>query len=277
MEITYDTGAKVILQGPVTYEVESNGGYLSVGKLTGKLEKRSGEWPSGSGAVNHKSKSQVQIPVSLYPPSLPSPFVIRTPTATVTDLGTEFGVEVDAQQVCHVETFVGLVEVRQLPEANRRLVGPLPQARPCASTLPASWRKREPSQTNLCETSFDKPTPTRNSCWKIGRWFTGRSTSRQMPPALSTVRATIALAIFAAMSGLWKVVLSLAIADAPPSSPVTAASKPIPSPKAILPRASASRLGRGAMAVRLRQTSPWRYWRIAITVAIASYRVFTLR
>ena len=40
MEITYDTGAKVILQGPVTYEVESNGGYLAVGKLTGKLEKR---------------------------------------------------------------------------------------------------------------------------------------------------------------------------------------------------------------------------------------------
>ena len=38
MEITYDTGAKVILQGPVTYEVETNGGYLAVGKLTGKLE-----------------------------------------------------------------------------------------------------------------------------------------------------------------------------------------------------------------------------------------------
>ena len=40
MEITYDTGAKVILQGPVTYEVESHGGYLSVGKLTGELEKK---------------------------------------------------------------------------------------------------------------------------------------------------------------------------------------------------------------------------------------------
>ena len=37
MEITYDTGAKVILQGPVTYSVETNGGYLAVGKLTGKL------------------------------------------------------------------------------------------------------------------------------------------------------------------------------------------------------------------------------------------------
>ena len=46
LEITYDTGAKVILQGPVTYEVESNGGFLSVGKLTGKLEKKvaSGQW-----------------------------------------------------------------------------------------------------------------------------------------------------------------------------------------------------------------------------------------
>ena len=31
MEITYDTGARVILQGPVTYEVESaSGGYLAV-------------------------------------------------------------------------------------------------------------------------------------------------------------------------------------------------------------------------------------------------------
>ena len=42
MEITYDTGAKVILQGPVTYEVESNGGYLSVGKLTGEWRRSGG-------------------------------------------------------------------------------------------------------------------------------------------------------------------------------------------------------------------------------------------
>jgi hypothetical protein len=39
MEITYDTGARVILQGPVTYEVESaTGGYLSLGKLTARVE-----------------------------------------------------------------------------------------------------------------------------------------------------------------------------------------------------------------------------------------------
>ena len=41
MEITYDTGAKVILQGPVTYEVGSaTGGFLSLGKLTARLEKK---------------------------------------------------------------------------------------------------------------------------------------------------------------------------------------------------------------------------------------------
>ena len=40
LEITYDNGAKVILHGPVTYEVDSaDGGYLSVGKLTARLEK----------------------------------------------------------------------------------------------------------------------------------------------------------------------------------------------------------------------------------------------
>ena len=40
MEITYDTGAKVILQGPCTYEVTSSAaGHLSIGKLTARVEK----------------------------------------------------------------------------------------------------------------------------------------------------------------------------------------------------------------------------------------------
>ncbi len=35
MEISYQSGAKVILEGPCTYEVESEvGGYLALGKLT---------------------------------------------------------------------------------------------------------------------------------------------------------------------------------------------------------------------------------------------------
>ena len=108
MEITYDTGAKVILQGPVTYSVETNGGYLSVGKLTGKLETR-GEG-RGTGGECPVHPSSFILPPSANPPSLISnPFVIRTPTATVTDLGTEFGVEVTRSRQCQLRVFQGRV------------------------------------------------------------------------------------------------------------------------------------------------------------------------
>ena len=110
MEITYDTGAKVILQGPVTYQVESNGGYLAVGKLTGKLEKKAeGGRRKAEEAANHKSeiinqKSPFPVP--------PSPFVIRTPTATITDLGTEFGVEVAKDGSTKSHVFHGAVSLQ---------------------------------------------------------------------------------------------------------------------------------------------------------------------
>ena len=57
MEIAYNTGARVVLQGPVTYEVEASGGYLSIGKLTGKLEKKvaSGQWSVASKRVLQSS------------------------------------------------------------------------------------------------------------------------------------------------------------------------------------------------------------------------------
>jgi hypothetical protein len=108
MEITYNMGAKVILQGPVTYEVKTNGGFLSIGKLTGKLEKQmvsDQEFASHQPQVtirSSNSKSQIANPL----------FVVRTPNAIVTDLGTEFGVEVskDGKTTSHV--FRGSVELR---------------------------------------------------------------------------------------------------------------------------------------------------------------------
>ena len=107
MEITYNTGAKVILEGPVTYTVDSrDGGFLAVGKLTARLEKK--------GEVGRRKVDETVNPKSLLPSlsTIHYPlFTIKTPTATVTDLGTEFGVEVDDKKVCHVETFVGLVNV----------------------------------------------------------------------------------------------------------------------------------------------------------------------
>jgi hypothetical protein len=114
MEITYDSGARVILQGPVTYEVESAaGGYLSVGKLTAKLEKKSevrGQKPEfanqKSEIINHKSPDLWPLASDL--------FAVRTPTAVVTDLGTEFGVEVAKDGNTQSHVFRGSVKVQLL-------------------------------------------------------------------------------------------------------------------------------------------------------------------
>ena len=150
MEITYDTGAKVILQGPCTYQAESKtGGFLSVGKLTTRVEQRGQARPNlpspghrpaglvgGRGAVGEGSKhfqtpaseinpksqitkSQIPNPSSLVP--LHSPlFTIKTPTAVVTDLGTEFGVEVDKKGTTTSHVFCGVVEIQSVAQDSRQ-------------------------------------------------------------------------------------------------------------------------------------------------------------
>ena len=102
MEITYDTGAKVVLQGPVTYEVESPAsGYLSIGKLTARVE-------STKSQVANLQISKSQI----------SKFVVRTPSVTVTDLGTEFGVDVSQDGVSEVHVLKGLVRTQSCDETG---------------------------------------------------------------------------------------------------------------------------------------------------------------
>ncbi len=91
MELTYQSGAKVILQGPCTYEVDSaNGGFLSLGKLTARAERARAEG------------------------GLATPFTVRTPTAIAVDLGAggEFGVGVDRTGKTDASTFRGSVELR---------------------------------------------------------------------------------------------------------------------------------------------------------------------
>jgi hypothetical protein len=112
LEITYDTGAKVLLQGPATYEIESaRGGFLEIGKLTARVEKKA----EGGGRRAVKSeirnpKSEDTHPSSLIPP--PSAlFSVHTPTAVVTDLGTEFGVAVTAEGRTDAQVFEGVVQV----------------------------------------------------------------------------------------------------------------------------------------------------------------------
>ena len=84
----------------------SNGGYLAVGKLTGKLEKE----VTSTNGEDEKAELSQNPKFLVHRPS-PSSFVIRTPTATVTDLGTEFGVEVDEHQTSNVCVFAGTVNI----------------------------------------------------------------------------------------------------------------------------------------------------------------------
>jgi hypothetical protein len=91
IEIAYDSGARVILQGPCTYEVKSSvGGYLHVGRMTARVE-RKGEGEGG------RRNSEL--------------FSVRTPTAVVTDLGTEFGVEVSRKGATETHVFEGKVRI----------------------------------------------------------------------------------------------------------------------------------------------------------------------
>lgn len=119
LEITYNTGAKVVLQGPCTYEVESPvGGFLSLGKLTARVNSLPSVTARGAGSEGRSSR------LSTLNSQL---FSVRTPTATVTDLGTEFGVEVDETGAVETQVFEGVVEVAVLHKEGgagaRRRIG----------------------------------------------------------------------------------------------------------------------------------------------------------
>ncbi len=81
-EITFHVGAKVLLEGPSFFEINSStDAFLHSGKLTAKVPERA------------------------------QGFTVRTPTARVVDLGTEFGVEAEKSGETEVYVFRGLVEL----------------------------------------------------------------------------------------------------------------------------------------------------------------------
>ncbi len=117
LEISYDSGAKVILQGPCRYQVDSPaGGFLSLGKLTARVD--SGQWPVASeerSEVRGQGSEHYPLSTSHYPL-----FSVRTPTAVVTDLGTEFGVEVGKEGSTTSHVFRGSVRVRLAADAGQQ-------------------------------------------------------------------------------------------------------------------------------------------------------------
>ena len=111
LQIRYESHVEVILQGPAIYEADSpNGGFLSLGRLTARVEKgpnADSREPTAPGAARR----------------FPAPdFTIRTPSAVLANqaamarpgvLGSsEFGVVVDSPDVTRVHVFRGRVTTR---------------------------------------------------------------------------------------------------------------------------------------------------------------------
>jgi hypothetical protein len=118
MEIVYDSGAKVVLEGPAVYEINSaSGGLLLLGKLTARVEKKGPGFRS-QGSEIRTPKSDISNPQSPIPNPL---FSVHTPTAVITDLGTEFGVEVDRLGAIRAHVFQGCVDLRPIDGRAVRL------------------------------------------------------------------------------------------------------------------------------------------------------------
>ncbi|MCG8584997.1 MAG: FecR family protein, partial [Pirellulales bacterium] len=96
IEITYDSGAKVVIEGPAEFVI---GGTKAGGTEAQGREAGSGEPVHPSSFILHPSNSGYLALGKLAArcdTSESKGFAIATPNACVVDLGTEFGVEVDA-------------------------------------------------------------------------------------------------------------------------------------------------------------------------------------
>ncbi len=114
-EVTFESGARVVLEGPVAFQVKSDkAGKLYVGRLAA-----------------HASAKAIG-------------FEVETPHITVTDLGTEFGLAVDADGRTDVHVFEGMVSVELTAS------GGTPGARPVQRIVMANEAARfDPSSGTL--------------------------------------------------------------------------------------------------------------------------------
>jgi hypothetical protein len=124
MEIAYATGAKVVIQGPAVYEVESkNGGYLSLGRLTVRFEGQNeqpgaGPLRPGEAPPNAVIASQPSHGASAGSRPASSPFFIRTPLGTVTSPDAQYLVDIVNPGFTNVRVFRGRVELEPLARAT---------------------------------------------------------------------------------------------------------------------------------------------------------------
>ena len=98
-EITFTSGARVILQAPAILKIQSSESVkLESGRLVGRVPK---------GVTG---------------------FSVQTPSTTVVDLGTEFGVELDEKGTTDVIVFDGEVDVQRPPQEDPEMASALPES-----------------------------------------------------------------------------------------------------------------------------------------------------
>ncbi len=111
LQIWYDSRVEVILQGPAIYEADSpNGGFLSLGRLTARVEKRPQADSRGPTAPGAARRSCARTSPSARPARF---WRTKTRCPAPACLGSaEFGVIVDSPDVTRVHVFRGLVTTR---------------------------------------------------------------------------------------------------------------------------------------------------------------------
>jgi len=115
-EVTFECGARVILEGPATLELVSDTRcHLHAGRLVARIP------PQATG------------------------FVVATPSTTIVDMGTEFGVAVDEQDCTEVVVFEGELDVRRPPHEDPAT----------ARTMPDSFRLTEDEAVRIAMDRVD--------------------------------------------------------------------------------------------------------------------------
>lgn len=156
VEIALDSGARVILDGPIACEITSaSAARLDLGRLTATVAKQTGI-------------------------SAGSRFTVETPTATVTDIGTSFGVAVNEAGLTDVSVFDGLVDL--LPRLTGEAGGSgapaavrLATGEAAALTAPGKVSRHSPRGTIRFKRSMPQGSPSAPAGPSPIPWNTARA------------------------------------------------------------------------------------------------------
>ena len=150
IELAFDGGTKLLLEGPASFVVDGPTAVsLRRGKATVTVR--------GGGAADGRSR-----------------FTVQTPSATLTDIGTSFGVVVDQAGETSVTVFDGLVDL--LPRGDGALPLRLAAGESGVASKKEPARKGEPREKRFVR-SLERPSPDMQAVLAAYGWDESRATT----------------------------------------------------------------------------------------------------